>query len=237
MFRSPSCGSRSGQTELVIFLVLLLSALTLGAWSVWTFMAVRPIEVQRPAPGHHPRDCRLCAGSGWLVCPQCGGFGSLDATTTCPRCDGSGQERWRFRRHAKTPCPVCRGSGLVPDRIPCALCASTGKIPCGDPAPASLAIGTSRWERCLLHFGAAIPDNPRPQRDLFGAYPLVDRFLSLRHPDHTPHVAKWGRFELSGSTWRMTAQVEFWGPSDAVERKNIEFFVHHRSLAKSREIP
>lgn len=74
------------------------------------------IEVPLEAP------CPDCGGTGIErglsadICPECGGkgtkmssrttvFGSFSSTTTCPRCQGSGE----INTH---PCPTCHGRGM-----------------------------------------------------------------------------------------------------------------------------
>ncbi len=74
------------------------------------------IEVPLEAP------CRDCGGSGIEkgfsadICPECGGsgtktssrttvFGSFTSTTTCPRCQGTGETNTH-------PCPTCHGRGM-----------------------------------------------------------------------------------------------------------------------------
>lgn len=48
------------------------------------------------------RDCKTCNGTGYVVCPRCGGDKKIQGDT----------------------CYYCQGSGIVP----CGACHGTGKI-------------------------------------------------------------------------------------------------------------
>ena len=49
--------------------------------------------------------CKVCKGSGEMICPRCGGSGRFDNGETCYYCHGSG----------KTECTACDGTGKVDD--------------------------------------------------------------------------------------------------------------------------
>jgi molecular chaperone DnaJ len=85
------------------------------------FGCTKEIEVQRDEPcttcggsgskpGTSPVRCRTCNGSGKVrdVRNAPFGLGSFVNVTTCPTCQGSGEE-------ITTPCPTCNGAKLVPN--------------------------------------------------------------------------------------------------------------------------
>ncbi len=94
------------------------------------------------APREVVENCAVCMGYGTVKCPDCGGRGSVERTTSkpCDFCHGTGQHQKRF---SSTPamCPSCKGSGWVKESgfatcetcggatvISCRACGGKGKI-------------------------------------------------------------------------------------------------------------
>lgn len=94
----------------------------------------------------------------------------------------------------------------------------------------------SPWERLLVYFKLPIEQNPCPQRNLQGGYPVVERYISIRSEKRIGHVKEWGEFTQVGYPWKMTAVVEFENKSGQTYTKNIEFTVQDRILDASRVV-
>ncbi|MDQ3953265.1 MAG: molecular chaperone DnaJ [Actinomycetota bacterium] len=73
---------------------------------VTTLGACRACNGNGAAPGTFPTRCSDCGGTGEIRTVRRTMLGNVMTATTCPRCDGVGQE-------IATPCPECRGRGRI----------------------------------------------------------------------------------------------------------------------------
>ena len=236
--------NQSNSAALLLFLIIL------AAVAFWYFGRTRPIEVRSQSQrDNHQVQCHNCRGSGKVECPNCGGFGSIDAMESCLACKGTGKIKMKFGPNpAEARCTKCRGSGKIEARAKCPACEGAGNTQCpvcngtGKIWSSStnnsnwVVMAYSPWERLLLFMRLPIEQNPCPQRDAQGGYPIVEKYIAIRSEKQGGRVKKWGEFNQNGYPWKMTAEVEFHNKSGQTYSKTIEFIVQNRALAKSQVV-
>lgn len=227
---------------------VLLLALALGVASLWYFGRAQPIEVRSSTmTKERNASCIECSGSGVVNCPQCGGFGSLDAQVACPTCKGTGKHQWQFREKPDAPCQKCRGTGRIDSRAKCNHCSGKGKVRCSScggvgkrkisspETSRAVYMGFSLWERFLLLLHLPIDPNPCPQVDSKGEYPIVVEYVKLKSTERPCSMDKWGEFKQRGEEWVLPGTVEFTDKNGNSTSRQVEFVVTNRKLVSTRK--
>ena len=150
-FRVRAMRLSQGIDALISSLLLLLFRLAVIAVVAYAtirgYQALTTHDKLNASPGLEAKQdvCLGCRGTGKIKCSVCGGFGSVDATTSiaCERCGGTGKYALQLGK-SKVVCPFCKGVGSHERAIrqPCTVCGGTGVSTCG-PCGGSGAAGGS----------------------------------------------------------------------------------------------
>lgn len=231
----PGKGRYEARPLHIVGIVLLL-ALT----SLRLFGNTRPVEVKQDVRSRTESvNCSECKGKGFAYCPRCGGSTSVAAGARCPLCNGTGRHKWELGGNVNAPCQRCHGTGTVAVRNKCTYCGQTGQIRCQacsgsgkgqttvETNVKTVMMGYSLWERFLRFFGLPIEENPSPQSDSRGRYPLIQKYVAVQPRSQGAIVTQWGDFRPSKGMWLMRARMSLPGSTTA---RNIEFTVRNRTV-------